>query len=163
LIECNIDPAAREAFLDKRILAAHSLQSPQQCGQVFLRRQSAREHRAKTCCRHARRPKAIGRYRRADHIQLLVRDSGIGIPKADLCQALPDLSSSFGNVGNRPGTGMGLVIVKQFVDLHRGTIRFESTEGKGTSVWVCLPIDSSEVGRAALARRIGVHRRAGQR
>jgi signal transduction histidine kinase len=44
------------------------------------------------------------------------------------------------NVGNRPGTGMGLAIVKRFVDLHRGTIRFESKEGKGTTVWVHLPI-----------------------
>jgi signal transduction histidine kinase len=34
---------------------------------------------------------------------------------------------------------MGLAIVKQFVDLLGGTIRFETEEGKGTKVWVELP------------------------
>jgi hypothetical protein len=33
-----------------------------------------------------------------------------------------------------------LAIVKQFVDLHQGTIRVASEVGKGTTVWVRLPI-----------------------
>jgi signal transduction histidine kinase len=67
-----------------------------------------------------------------------ISDSGIGIPAADL----PKLYQTFhraANVGNRPGTGMGLAIVKQFVELHRGTIRIASEEGIGTTVWVELP------------------------
>jgi signal transduction histidine kinase len=51
------------------------------------------------------------------------------------------------NVGNRPGTGMGLAIVKKFVDLHRGTIHIESKEGEGTTVRVWLPIASSDVAK----------------
>jgi PAS domain S-box-containing protein len=73
------------------------------------------------------------------YLEFKVSDSGIGIPATDL----PKLYQAFHratNVGNRPGTGIGLTIVKQFVDLHRGTIRFESQEGKGTTVWVHLPI-----------------------
>jgi len=76
------------------------------------------------------------------YIEFKISDSGIGIPAADF----PKLYETFHrapNVGNRPGTGMGLAIVKQFVDLHRGTIRFESQEGKGTTVWVELPIGSA--------------------
>jgi signal transduction histidine kinase len=38
---------------------------------------------------------------------------------------------------------MGLAIVKQFVELHKGTIRLESKEGKGTSVRVWLPIGAA--------------------
>jgi signal transduction histidine kinase len=80
------------------------------------------------------------------YLEFKVSDSGIGIPATDL----PKLYQAFhraANVGNRPGTGIGLAIVKQFVDLHRGTIRFESQEGKGTTVWVHLPIAPPPPGR----------------
>ena len=73
------------------------------------------------------------------HLEFKVSDSGIGIPAADLAKLYQTFHRA-SNVGNRPGTGMGLAIVKQFVDLHRGTIRFESEEGKGTTVRVRLPI-----------------------
>jgi signal transduction histidine kinase len=73
------------------------------------------------------------------HLEFKVSDSGIGIPAADLAKLYQTFHRA-ANVGNRPGTGMGLAIVKQFVDLHRGTIRFESKEGKGTTVWVHLPV-----------------------
>jgi len=72
-------------------------------------------------------------------LEFKISDSGIGIPASDLTK-LYDSFHRGANVGQRPGTGMGLAIVKQFVDLHRGTIRFASEEGKGTTVWVRLPI-----------------------
>lgn len=73
------------------------------------------------------------------HLEFKVSDSGIGIPTEDIAMLYQTFHRA-ANVGNRPGTGMGLAIVKRFVDLHRGTIRFESKEGKGTTVWVHLPI-----------------------
>ena len=78
-----------------------------------------------------------------DQLQLQVRDSGIGIPITDRSMLYRPFHRA-SNVGNRPGTGMGLAIVKQCVDLHRGTIRVESAEGEGTTVWVCLPIAAPE-------------------
>ena len=72
------------------------------------------------------------------HLEFKISDSGIGIPTADLAKLYQTFHRA-ANVGNRPGTGMGLAIVKQFVDLHIGTIRYESEEGKGTTVWVGLP------------------------
>jgi signal transduction histidine kinase len=78
----------------------------------------------------------------AEHLQLTVRDSGIGIPAADLARLFGTFHRA-SNVGNRPGTGMGLAIVKQFLDLHQGTIQIQSEEGKGTTVVVCLPIISA--------------------
>jgi PAS domain S-box-containing protein len=65
-------------------------------------------------------------------------DRGIGIPESDL----PHLFQTFqrgSNVGQRPGTGLGLVIVKRCVDLHGGTIQVDSRPGAGTTVTVRLP------------------------
>jgi signal transduction histidine kinase len=74
-------------------------------------------------------------------LELKVSDSGIGIPTADLAKLYQTFHRA-ANVGNRPGSGMGLAIVKQFVDLLGGRIRLESQEGKGTTIWVVLPIAS---------------------
>jgi signal transduction histidine kinase len=75
-------------------------------------------------------------------MELRVTDTGIGIPEADIAKLYQTFHRA-ANVGNRPGTGMGLAIVKQFVELHKGTIRLESKEGKGTSVRVWLPIGAA--------------------
>lgn len=72
------------------------------------------------------------------HLATTIRDRGIGIPEADQ----EWLFSAFhrgGNVGDRPGTGLGLVIVKQCVDLHGGKIHVRSKPGEGTTVNVHLP------------------------
>jgi PAS domain S-box-containing protein len=66
-----------------------------------------------------------------------VSDRGIGIPESDV----DGLFSAFqrgSNVGQRPGTGLGLVIVKRCVDLHGGTISLTSRPGQGTTVTVRL-------------------------
>ena len=68
-----------------------------------------------------------------------IRDQGIGIPEADR----EWLFSAFHrghNVADRPGTGLGLVIVKRCVDLHGGKIKVESRFGEGTAVTVRLPM-----------------------
>jgi signal transduction histidine kinase len=69
----------------------------------------------------------------------VIRDQGIGIAEVDQ----EWLFSAFHrgqNAADRPGTGLGLVIVKRCVDLHGGTIRIESRSGKGTVVTVRLPL-----------------------
>ena len=68
-----------------------------------------------------------------------IRDKGIGIPEADR-EWLFNAFHRGHNVGDRPGTGLGLVIVKRCVDLHRGKIIVESKSGEGTTVTVRLPI-----------------------
>ncbi len=72
-----------------------------------------------------------------DRLVLGIADRGIGVPQADL----PRLFESFHrgtNVGNIQGTGIGLHIVKECVDLHHGTISVESTVGQGTTFRVLL-------------------------
>ena len=72
-----------------------------------------------------------------------IRDQGIGIPEADR-EWLFNAFHRGRNVGDRPGTGLGLVIVKRCVDLHGGKINVDSELGEGTSVTVRLPIFSQE-------------------
>jgi signal transduction histidine kinase len=75
----------------------------------------------------------------ADEVEFSVSDQGIGIPAEDL----PDLFNSFqraSNVGKIQGTGLGLVIVKNSVDLHGGTISVQSPPSGGTVFIVSLPV-----------------------
>jgi PAS domain S-box-containing protein len=68
-----------------------------------------------------------------------IRDQGIGIPEADREWLFNPFHRGH-NVSERPGTGLGLVIVKRCVDLHSGKIKVESKLGEGTTVLVSLPI-----------------------
>lgn len=71
-------------------------------------------------------------------VEIVISDTGIGIPEKDL----PFIFQKFYRV-NRPdsditGAGMGLVFVKQIVDLHKGLINVQSEPNKGTSVIIKL-------------------------
>lgn len=75
------------------------------------------------------------------YVELRVVDSGIGIPADEI----PHLFERFFRGSNAekaliPGTGLGLPIVKQFVEDHQGTISVDSTENVGTTVTVRLPL-----------------------
>jgi signal transduction histidine kinase len=76
-------------------------------------------------------------------IACAVRDEGIGIPEADREWLFTPFHRGH-NVHDRPGTGLGLVIVRRCVDLHGGKINVESKCGEGTAVTVRLPIVSWE-------------------
>jgi signal transduction histidine kinase len=71
---------------------------------------------------------------------IAVSDSGIGMAAEDIPTAL----TPFGQIGSpmtreRPGTGLGLPIVKATTELHGGTIAIDSKPGTGTTVRVRLP------------------------
>ena len=68
-----------------------------------------------------------------------IRDRGVGIPEADQ-EWLFEPFHRGNNVGDRPGTGLGLVIVKRCVDLYGGEIKVQSKSGEGTMVTVKLSI-----------------------
>ncbi|HXI84581.1 MAG TPA: PAS domain-containing sensor histidine kinase [Verrucomicrobiae bacterium] len=69
----------------------------------------------------------------------IVRDQGIGIPGEDH-QHLFKAFHRGSNVETRPGTGLGLLVVKRCVELHRGSVRLVSKLGEGTTVTVRLPV-----------------------
>jgi signal transduction histidine kinase len=67
-----------------------------------------------------------------------VSDEGIGIPKEDQ-RHLFDRFFRASNAGNIQGTGLGLNIVKRYIDLLNGQITFESEYGKGSTFLISIP------------------------
>jgi PAS domain S-box-containing protein len=76
-------------------------------------------------------------------LKISVQDEGLGIPKAEQ-QYLFTRFFRAHNVSNVQGTGLGLTIVKRYLDLLGGHIYFESEEGKGTTFFVELPVEIGE-------------------
>ena len=77
-----------------------------------------------------------------DFVEIKVKDNGIGIPK----EALSSVFNIFYQVeGNAPikaeGTGIGLSLVKELVNLHNGHIYVESEVGKGSIFTVQIPLN----------------------
>ena len=67
-----------------------------------------------------------------------ISDVGIGIPPTALAHLFEPFHRAT-NVGDIEGTGLGLTIVKSSVELHRGTITVDSTEGQGSCFTVRIP------------------------
>jgi two-component system phosphate regulon sensor histidine kinase PhoR len=79
-------------------------------------------------------------------VRVLVKDSGPGIPK----DQLPKMFRKFSRISNpstKPvsGSGLGLYLSKFFIEMHGGSIRVESEEGKGTTLSFTLPIQETKV------------------
>lgn len=71
-------------------------------------------------------------------IQISIQDFGMGIPEKDQKNLFTRFFRA-GNVTNIEGTGLGLNIVLRYLDLLKGDISFESTEGVGTTFLITLP------------------------
>lgn len=80
----------------------------------------------------------------AGDFELMVADNGPGIPK----EKLDDIFRPFSRVNNRydsdhTGTGLGLALVRGLAELHGGRTWMESEAGKGTRVYVVLPMTAA--------------------
>ena len=75
-----------------------------------------------------------------DALRILVSDTGIGIREEDLSKVFDEFyRSENAKAYHKTGTGLGLSLVKQIVDSHRGKIWVESEEGKGSRFSLLLP------------------------
>jgi len=72
-------------------------------------------------------------------LTLSIRDEGIGIPENE-AKHLFDRFFRASNASNIQGTGLGLNIVKRYVDLLNGELTYVSKEGKGSIFTVTLPL-----------------------
>ena len=72
----------------------------------------------------------------AQHFTITVSDTGKGIDPKELPHLFERFYQAQGSIG---GTGIGLSLVKAYVDMHHGTIDAQSEPGKGTSFVVTLP------------------------
>ncbi len=67
-----------------------------------------------------------------------ITDCGIGMTPAQLARVCERFYRADAS-GKIPGTGLGMSIVKEIIELHHGQLSFESTPGQGTQVRLCLP------------------------
>lgn len=72
-------------------------------------------------------------------ISVHVIDNGVGIPAKDLPHIF-DLYFQSANSSSQGGSGIGLHMVQQLVQLHGGEVGVKSLEGKGTDFWFNIPI-----------------------
>lgn len=73
------------------------------------------------------------------HLEITVKDSGIGIPE-DEKKNLFDRFFRAKNASNIQGTGLGLNIVSKYVEELKGEIRFESELNVGTTFYITIPL-----------------------
>ncbi len=74
-------------------------------------------------------------------VEISIRDTGVGIPKDKLDKIFDrfyQVDSS--HTREQEGTGIGLSLTKELVELHKGSISVESEEGEGTTVTVSIPL-----------------------
>lgn len=71
-------------------------------------------------------------------VLISIADQGIGIPKEDQ-KFMFDRFFRASNAGNVQGTGLGLNIVKRYVELLRGDVSFKTEHQKGTTFFVSIP------------------------
>ena len=73
-------------------------------------------------------------------VSVTVADTGIGIPE-DKIPLLFRIDAQFQREGtaNEKGTGLGLILCKEFIEKNKGKIHVESQVGEGTSFTFCLP------------------------
>jgi len=92
-------------------------------------------------------------------VRITVSDDGVGIPQDELEKLFNRFFRASTSQG-KPGTGIGLYLVKHLIDLHGGEIGVTSKEGQGTTFHFALPVKGggnatdagpSEIGAAASA------------
>ncbi|CAG9931784.1 sensor histidine kinase [Candidatus Nitrotoga arctica] len=74
-----------------------------------------------------------------ERIRIYIKDSGMGLPPEKLVQLFQPFNRLGQESGAEEGTGIGLVVTKQLIELMGGTINVESTVGVGSEFWVELP------------------------
>jgi signal transduction histidine kinase len=84
---------------------------------------------------------AIHAYRSKNFVVIDIRDNGVGMPSNVVKNLfkIGQITSSKGTEGEK-GTGMGLLLCKEFIELNRGKITVQSTPGKGSTFRIKLPL-----------------------
>lgn len=80
-----------------------------------------------------------------NNLKFSITDSGVGIKKEDIAKLFRiDLSHSTPGTEKEIGTGLGLILCKDFIEQHNGKIWVESETGKGSTFYFSLPVNQSK-------------------
>ena len=80
-------------------------------------------------------------YRDKEQLAITISDTGIGIPEDKFDRIFESFEQAEGSIAREyGGTGLGLSVTRQLVELHQGTIYVKSEVGKGSQFTVTLPI-----------------------
>ncbi|MCI3923541.1 ATP-binding protein [Paenibacillus sp. TRM 82003] len=83
--------------------------------------------------------------RKADCIQIAVSDTGLGVAP-ELADSLLRgvLAASLPGTEGEKGTGLGLYLTREFVEIHGGSIWYDSVPGKGSTFYFMVPASARE-------------------
>jgi cell cycle sensor histidine kinase DivJ len=88
-------------------------------------------------------------------IELIVTDTGVGIPEEDLAKLGDPFFQGRSNYDRAyEGTGLGLSVVIGLVKLHGGSVEIESRLRKGTKVLVRLPLDCQQAVKGVVGSEV---------
>ena len=72
-------------------------------------------------------------------VTISIKDQGVGMTQEEMDRLYTMKVQSNPGTANERGTGIGLYITREFVNLNKGEIKIESTKGKGTTIKISLP------------------------
>jgi signal transduction histidine kinase len=82
---------------------------------------------------------------RPGFFQMKVTDTGVGISKEDIGKLfIPFVQIDSGTTRRHEGTGLGLALTRNIIELHGGEIKVDSQSGMGSTFCAILPLDKSE-------------------
>jgi len=86
------------------------------------------------------------------NVHLSVRDTGIGIPEAELARVFERFHRMRNSwARSHEGTGIGLALVQELARLHGGRVEVESAEGHGTTFSVTIPMGTAHLPKERVA------------
>lgn len=91
-------------------------------------------------------------------VEISISDTGLGISKQDLNHVYEYFyQAETSSKVKTPGSGIGLALVKQLVELHHGKIAVESEVGKGTTFTISLPYEDDRLASIKTEQPARIH------
>jgi signal transduction histidine kinase len=83
---------------------------------------------------------AISSHSQETEVEISIKDTGVGIGTKEIDKLFRiDVHHSTMGTAGESGTGLGLILCKEFIEKNNGTIWVESAEGKGSQFYIRLP------------------------